>query len=118
MPGMNGKAPSSFKLGGFHPLSINSKSLAAKWELVPNESYQVEFSSNLRDWTLIPEVFSSPGATLQWIDAGRPRADSVPGVDRNNRYYRLISQGDQWRVRFEMTGVSLFLSAMAALSPF
>ena len=71
-----------------------SGSFAVEWQVVPDQSYQVEFSSNLLDWTLIPEIVSSSTSTLEWIDAGPPRTNSAPGVDRDNRYYRLVSPAE------------------------
>ncbi|MDA8964827.1 pre-peptidase C-terminal domain-containing protein [bacterium] len=70
---------------------IPSGTFAVEWQVVPDQSYQVEFSPDLLNWTLIPEVVSSPNSTLQWIDAGPPRTNSAPGIDRNNRFYRLIT---------------------------
>jgi len=69
-------------------------SFAVEWQVVPAQSYQVEYSSNLLDWTLIPELVSSPTSMLQWIDTGPPRTNSAPGVDRGNRYYRLVTPGE------------------------
>ena len=65
-------------------------SFSIEWQVIPDQVYQVEFSSNLLDWTLIPEVISSPNSTLQWVDAGPPRTDSAPGIEHANRYYRLV----------------------------
>jgi hypothetical protein len=65
-------------------------SYSVEWQVIPDQVYQVEFSSNLLDWTLIPEVISSPNSTLQWVDAGPPRTDSAPGIEHANRYYRLV----------------------------
>jgi hypothetical protein len=65
-------------------------SFSVEWQVIPDKVYQVEFSSNLLDWTLIPEVISSPNSTLQWVDAGPPRTDSAPGIEHANRYYRLV----------------------------
>ena len=67
-----------------------SGSFSVEWQVVPDQAYQVEFSPNLLDWTLIPEVISSPNSTLEWIDAGPPRTDSAPRVEHANRYYRLV----------------------------
>ena len=65
-------------------------SFSIEWQVIPDQVYQVEFSSNLLDWTLIPEVISSQNSTLQWVDAGPPRTDSAPGIEHANRYYRLV----------------------------
>lgn len=65
-------------------------SFSVEWQVIPDQVYQVEFSSNLLDWTLIPEVISSPNSTLQWVDSGPPRTDSAPGIEHANRYYRLV----------------------------
>ena len=65
-------------------------SFSVEWQVIPDQVYQVEFSSNLLDWIRIPELISSPSSTLQWVDAGPPRTDSAPGTEHANRYYRLV----------------------------
>ncbi len=73
---------------------LPSGAFPVEWAVLPNQEYQVEFSPNVRDWTLIPEVVSSPNALLQWVDSGPPRTNFAPGVERGNRYYRLVIRAE------------------------
>lgn len=63
------------------------------WTSALDRSYQVEYSSNLRDWFRSPTGFrTATNATVTWVDTGPPATDSTPAA-ATNRFYRVFRYG-------------------------
>jgi hypothetical protein len=54
-----------------------------------NATYDVLYSSNLLNWTVVAPAVKGTGSEVQWLDLGPPLTQSPPGT-QPRRFYRVI----------------------------
>lgn len=63
------------------------------WASTEGHAYQVEYSTNLRDWFISPTGFlTGSGAVVNWVDSGPPATESSPAF-ASQRFYRVFQLG-------------------------
>ena len=54
------------------------------------QSYTLQYSSDTLNWISVYPSLLGTGATIQWIDDGPPKTESLPSTE-GTRFYRVIS---------------------------
>lgn len=60
------------------------------FDSVLNQTYYIQYSSDLKTWKTVGLPVIGVGNRLEWLDNGPPRTDSLPG-NQPERFYRITS---------------------------
>ncbi|WP_193210708.1 Calx-beta domain-containing protein [Luteolibacter marinus] len=64
-------------------------SVMLEYDVVPGESYRIEYTPERGPWVPVPGEVSSPTQRMRWIDNGPPKTSSHPS-STPSRMYRLV----------------------------
>lgn len=81
--------PIGLKLPLRRVMKLADGTMLLDWNSAPNRIYYVQYTDDMVTWkTAMPSVRGT-GTTLQWLDNGPPKTDSMP-LERASRFYRVI----------------------------
>ena len=63
--------------------------LVIEFASVPGRTYVVEYSADMRTWSVAVPPVTAAGTRVQWVDAGPPKTASPPGPP-GQRFYRVV----------------------------
>ena len=82
-------APSGTFVDNLRPVPLADGSFMLEFRSLASRNYFVQYTSSLQGWrTVVPPV-AGTGSSVQWIDNGPPKTESLPS-QTSSRIYRVL----------------------------